>query len=183
LAIERFDALNAQDPEGDALLYSQRMTACLKKFAPDASEALQLAARAQHLMRWSIPRKQFPATRTGYLQWRTILYDFQADHAAEVLRDVGYDDPMIASVRGLIRKEKLKADGQMQTLEDVACLVFLQHYLADFAASHEEEKLIRILQRTWKKMSARGHDFAMKIPHGADEKRLIEKALAPPRAG
>jgi hypothetical protein len=183
LAIERFDALNAQDPEGDALLYSQRMTACLKKFAPDASEALQLAARAQHLMRWSIPRKQFPATRTGYLQWRTILYDFQADHAAEVLRDVGYDEATIARVRGLIRKEKLKADSEMQTLEDVACLIFFQHYLADFASSHEEEKLIRILQRTWKKMSARGHDFAMKIPHAAVEKRLIERALAPPRAG
>jgi hypothetical protein len=182
-AIERFDALNAQDPDGDALLYSQRMTAWLKKFAPDASEALQLAARAQHLMRWSIPRTQFPATRTGYLQWRTILYDFQADHAADVLRELGYDDATIARVRGLIRKEKLKADAQMQTLEDVACLVFLQHYFADFAASHEEEKLIRILQRTWKKMSVRGREFARKIHHSADERRVIEKALAPPPGG
>ncbi len=53
-----FDALNAQDPshevfDGQArpkeLLYAERMSAMLKRYAPDASEALQLAARCQHI--------------------------------------------------------------------------------------------------------------------------------------
>jgi hypothetical protein len=182
-AIHRFDALNAHDPDGKEVVYAQRMTAWLKRLDPAAPEPLQLAARAQHLMRWSIPRSRFPMTRGGYLQWRTILYDFQADHAAEVLRDVGYDDATVARVRALIRKEKLKADPQMQTLEDVACLVFLENYFADFAADHEEEKLVRILQRTWKKMSPRGHAFAVKLRLPAEARRLIEKALAPRPAG
>src|SRR4051812_11345330 len=110
------------------------MTAWLMKIEQDASEALLLAARAQHLMRWSIPRSQFPMDRAGYLQWRTTLYDFHADRAAEVMREVGYDDATIARVRSLIRKEKIKADAEMQTLEDVICLVFLENYFADFAA-------------------------------------------------
>jgi hypothetical protein len=182
-AIACFDALNAQDPDGKEVLYAQRMTAWLSKLSPDAPEPLQLAARAQHLMRWSIPRSQFPQTRPGYLEWRSALYDFQADRAAEVLREVGYDDAAIARVRALIRKEKLKADPQAQTLEDVACLVFLESYFADFATKHEEEKLLRIVQRTWKKMSPRGRDFALQLPLPPEARRLIEKALAPPSPG
>src|SRR4051812_46418623 len=123
-AIERFDALNAEDPIGKELSYAQRMTTWLEKLEPAASEPLRLAARAQHLMRWKIPRDSYPKDRAGYLKWRTTLYDFHADRAAEVLHDVGYDDVTIARVRSLIRKEKIKADADAQTLEDVICLVF-----------------------------------------------------------
>src|SRR4051812_48232847 len=100
LALERFDALNAQDPhtelvagrpEPKELLYARRMTQWLHRLEPSAPEALQLAARAQHLMRWRFPRDTFPKDRAGYIRWRTTLYDFHADRAAEVLRDVGYD--------------------------------------------------------------------------------------------
>jgi hypothetical protein len=182
-AIRRFDSLNAQDPAGEELIYAQRMTAWLMKIEPDASEALQLSARAQHLMRWSIPRSEFPMDRAGYLKWRTTLYDFHADRAAEVMRDVGYDDAAIERVRSLIRKEKIKSDAEMQTLEDVICLVFLENYFADFAAEKDEAKIVRILQRTWRKMSPRGHAFALKLDLSAEAKRLIEKALATPPPG
>jgi hypothetical protein len=155
------------------------MTQWLDKLEPAASEPLRLAARGQHLMRWKIPRDSFPKDRAGYLRWRTTLYDFHADRVAEVLREVGYDDAIIAQVRSLIRKENLKSDPAAQLLEDVICLVFLENYFAEFAKDHDEEKLIRILRKTWKKMSPRGHEAAMALQLGDRERELIAKALTP----
>lgn len=181
-AIEKFDAANAQDPTlvGNApaeLVYARRMTDWLHRLYPDAAEALQLAARAQHIRRWMIPRSRYPMIRQGYHQWRTTLYSFHADEAAKILREVGYDDATIDRVRSLLRKEKLKADPQTQALEDVACLVFLENYFADFAVKHEEKKIIDILRRTWKKMSERGRAAAMELPLKAEARRLVEMAL------
>ena len=186
-AIARFDAANARDPnqtvvDGVAqpkeLVYARRMTDWLSRLDPNASEAVRLAARSQHLMRWSIPRDAFPMDRPGYLKWRTTLYDFHAARAAEILRDVGYDDAAVARVRSLVRKERIKADAEMQLLEDVICLVFLENYFAEFAADHDEEKLVRILRRTWAKMSPRGHEAALAIPLPERERKLVEKAVS-----
>lgn len=184
-AIARFDAANARDPnltivdgmpQPKELVYARRMTDWLSRLEPNASELVQLAARCQHLMRWSIPRDLYPMDRPGYLKWRTTLYDFHADRAAEILRDVGYDDATIARVRSLVRKEKIKADPEMQLLEDVICLVFLENYFAEFAADHDEEKLIRILRRTWAKMSPRGHEAALGLDLPERERKLVERA-------
>ena len=170
-AFARFDAANAEDPNHtlvdgrdvpDELLYAQRMTAWLGRLEPDAPETLRLAVRCQHICRWKIPRDSYPMTRQGYHQWRTRLGVFHAEMAAEILRDVGYDDATIARVQSLVRKEDLK-DPQTQTLEDVACLVFLEFEFADFAKRHDEEKLLRILRKTWRKMSPRGHAAAMTL--------------------
>ena len=183
-ALDRFDALNAQDPHTDLvegrpepreLVYARRMTQWLHRLEPDASAALQLAARSQHLMRWHISRETFPKDRAGYIRWRTTLYDFHADRAAEVLREVGYDDAMIDRVRSLIRKQNLKTDPESQTLEDVICLVFLENYFAQFARDHDEEKLLKILRKTWRKMSDRGHAAAMKLNLGPRELELIHR--------
>jgi hypothetical protein len=177
LAVNKIDAANAQDPNSKELIYSQRMTQWLEQVEPNASEALRLAARAQHIMRWKIPRSQYPMDRAGYHRWRTQLYDFHADTVAGILRDVGYDDATIARVRSLIRKERIKSDPEMQTLEDVICLVFLENYFHEFARDHDEQKLITILQRTWKKMSPRGHELALQLPLGDEDRRIIAKAL------
>ena len=185
-ALDRFDALNAADPNTEfvegrpqpkELAYARRMTAWLHRLESSASVALQLAARGQHLMRWHIPRDQFPQDRAGYLRWRTTLYDFHADRAAEVLRDVGFDAATVDRVRALIRKQNLKTDPEAQTLEDVICLVFLENYFAEFARDHDEEKLIRILRKTWKKMSPRGHAAALSLKLGPRESELITRAL------
>jgi hypothetical protein len=182
-AIAQFDAANAQDPNLIAgvpaeLLYARRMTDWLSRLYPQADEVLQLAARAQHIRRWTIPRSSFPMTRMGYHKWRTSLYSFHADTAAEILRQIGYDDATIARVRSLLRKEKLNSDPQMQRLEDIACLVFLENYFADFAPKHDEEKVIVILRRTWKKMSEHAHAAALQLPLPPEARRLVEKALA-----
>jgi hypothetical protein len=174
-AIAAFDAANAEDPNresGDGrerpkeLLYAERMTAMLARFAPDASEPLQLAARCQHIQRWKIPRAEYPMTRVGYHQWRNRLRDFHADRAATILRDAGYDAAAIARVRALIRKEALKSDAEAQVLEDVVDLVFLESYLAGFVAAHaayDEAKFTDILAKTAKKMSTRGRDAALTL--------------------
>jgi hypothetical protein len=189
-AIDRFDAANARDPnvtivdgapQPKELVYARRMTDWLSRLEPNASEAVQLAARSQHLMRWSIPRESFPMDRPGYLKWRTTLYDFQAERAGEILREVGYDDETIGRVKSLVRKQGIKTDPEMQLLEDVICLVFLEHYFAEFAADHDEEKLIRILRRTWAKMSPRGHVVALGLELPERERALIERALAEKR--
>src|SRR5262249_50025551 len=140
-ALEKFDVANREDPnrelfEGQQhpkeLIYSWRMSRWLDRLAPDASEPLRLAARCQHLCRWMIPRASYPMTRAGYKQWRTDLAKFHADRAAEILRDLGYDAQTIARVGALVRKEHLKDDPEVQLLEDVICLVFLENYLEEF---------------------------------------------------
>ena len=188
-AIARLDAANAEDPNVETvdgvaypkeLLYAQRMTAWLDRLAPDASEALRLAARAQHIRRWAIPRRDYPMTRTGYLKWRTTLYRFHADTAGDVLREVGYDDATIAAVQSLLRKEGLKRNPDMQCLEDVVCLVFLESYFADFAPQVDEQKVLDILRKTWKKMSARGQQAARHLALPRAAHALLEKALTTP---
>jgi hypothetical protein len=177
-AVARIDAANALDPHGRELLYSQRMSAWLGRIAPDASVALKLAARAQHIRRWSIPRSDYPMDRIGYLKWRTTLYKFHAEETAKILHEVGYDEATIVRVASLIRKEQIKSDAEAQTLEDVICLVFLENYFADFAAEHEAEKVINILRKTWKKMSERGRKVALTLEIPAAAKALVERALS-----
>jgi hypothetical protein len=184
-AVRRFDAANAADPkqiEGTAaqVLYARRMTDWLQRLYPEASESLRLAARCQHLRRWEIPRSKYPMTRAGYHQWRTALYSFHAGEAGKILAECGYDPGTIAQVQSLLRKEKLKTNPDMQALEDVICLVFMEFELADFAARHEEAKMLTILRRTWAKMSPHGHAAAMRLQFSSELKALIGKALAPP---
>ena len=188
-AIARFDEANAEDPNTEEvdgvahskeLLYAQRMTAWLDKLAPDASEPLRLAARAQHIRRWAIPRRDYPMTRTGYLKWRTTLYRFHADTAGGILREVGYDDATVAAVQSLLRKERLRRNPDMQCLEDVICLVFLESYFADFAPQYDEQKVIDILRKTWRKMSPQGQSAARHLALPPTAHALLEKALATP---
>jgi len=186
-AIARFDAANGEDPNQESwlgvehpkeLLYAQRMTGWLERFAPDASEALRLAVRAQHIRRWALPRSDYPEGKEGYKRWRSTLARFHAQTAGEILAEAGYDDETIRRVQGLIRKEQLKRDPEAQCLEDVVCLVFLENYFADFAQKHDEEKIIDILQKTWKKMSPAGHAAALGLVLPAEARALVGKALA-----
>jgi hypothetical protein len=185
-AVARFDAINAEDPNVETidgvshskeLLYARRMTEWLDKLFPDASEPLRLAARCQHIKRWHIPRITYPLERQGYHRWRTELAKYHAETAGQVLREVGYDPETISRVQSLLRKERLKADTETQALEDVICLVFLEHYFEPFAEQQEEQKLIGILRRTWAKMSPRGQSAALALSLRPDKRQLIEKAL------
>ena len=186
-AFRFFDAVNSEDPnlEPDEtgqlvpkeVLYAQRMSSCLARVAPDAPEAVQLAARCQHIRRWSIPRADFPMTRPGYHQWRNTLKKYHAELAGELLAQAGYEPEMIARVQELLQKLRLKDDPEMQLLEDVICLVFLEYYFLPFAAQHPEEKVLEIVQKTWPKMTARGHALALQLPFTPEARTLVTKAL------
>mgnify|MGYP003700894611 CR=1 FL=1 len=185
-AFRDFDAANEQDPNTEddqgtvypkELLYAMRMTEMLDEFAPDASEALQLTARCQHICRWEISRESYDMDRVGYLKWRQDLKKFHAEKASEILEKVGYPQEVIDRVAFLLLKKKLKRDPETQTLEDVICLVFLQYYLEPFLAKHPEEKLIEILQKTWHKMSEKGREAALRLPLPDGSRALIGKAL------
>jgi hypothetical protein len=185
-AFARLDEVNALDPRSDnvqgsleprELVYARRMSERLAQFEPNASVPLRLAARAQHVARWQIPRTEYPPGRVGYRQWRTRLMRHHADLAGAILSDVGYGPDTVNAVSRLVRKEGLKRDPEVQTLEDVVCLVFLEHYLDEFAEEHEDPKLVDILARTWVKMSERGREAALELPLSRRARELIGRAL------
>lgn len=182
-AFVAFDAINGEDPnlvsgQPASLLYGRRMSERLAAFTPDASEVVQLAVRAQHIGRWKIARSEYPDGRAGYLKWRTDLGKFHADLAGGVLAGLGASADTIERVQTLLRKRGLKTDPEVQLLEDVACLVFLEHYLPDFKKKHPREKLIAIIQKTWKKMSDTAHEAAFALPYEAEDLVLVREALS-----
>ncbi|MDJ0366373.1 DUF4202 domain-containing protein [Hymenobacter sp. H14-R3] len=182
-----FDAANSEDlnletdaagqPIAKEVLYAQRMSAGLARVAPDAPEAVQLAARAQHIRRWAIPRAEFPLTRPGYHQWRNALKKYHAELAGQLMAQAGYELATIERVQQLLQKLRLKDDPEMQLLEDVICLVFLEYYFLPFAAQHPEEKIIEIMRKTWPKMTERGHALALQLPFTPEALAIIGKAL------
>jgi hypothetical protein len=182
-AIRRFDAENARDPNQEngrprELLYAERLTGWVSKLCPDASEALRLAARCQHICRWESPRENYPMTRPGYLKWRADLKKFHAEKSAAILRAVGYDVEPIRGVQDLNPKKNSPADAECRALEDALCLVFLEFQFAALAAKSDDEKMINALRKSWEKMTATARAEALKLNFGGREKDLITRALA-----
>ena len=191
-AIAAFDRANSEDPNKEVfegkeypkeLLYAQRMTEMQERFAPEASEAVKLAVRAQHIQRWKIPRSDYAMDKPGYMLWRTTLYKFHAETAGKLMQEVGYDDEMTARVKTIVGKKDLKTNPETQMMEDVVDLVFIEHYMLAFAGQHadyDEAKWIVIIKKTWNKMSESAHAFALagkiKLPEALVP--LILKAVA-----
>lgn len=181
------DEVNSQDPRSlevagavypYELLYGQRMSEMLQEYMPEASQFLQIAARGQHIGRWRIPRSEYPMDRQGYLKWRSKLKIYHADVLAEMMQRRGYSQDEIEDVRSLVIKKGLKSDTVAATLEDVVCFVFLKFYLEEFAAQHEEEKVLDILRKTWSKMTERGQQWALSMKLPAGVAGIVRKALA-----
>ena len=185
-ASARIDAENAQDPNSEIfqsksypkeLLYSNRMYERLLDFQPNASKEVKIAAKAQHICRWKMPRESYPMDRVGYLKWREDLKKFHAKTTASILQDCGYNQEFIDRVSFLIEKKLLKKDAETQLLEDVICLVFLEYYLEPFVEKHDTEKLKNIILKTWNKMSEKGHQEALKISYTDANLQLIKDSL------
>lgn len=183
-AIARIDAVHATDPSRDEarrpreLVYAEHMSRWLGVLAPDAGEALVLAVRAQHLARWRSPREAFPGGRAGYLAWRKAAGERHAADVGAILREEGYDDAVVERVASIVMKKARGRDVEAQTLEDCACLTFLELDFAPFAAQHEDAKVIDILRKTWGKMSSRARDLARGVALGPREAALLHAALA-----
>jgi tRNAThr (cytosine32-N3)-methyltransferase len=186
-ARELIDAAHGADPkrapDGRAaeLVYAERMEAWVVRLVPDAPPLLRLAARCQHLERWSVPRTNFPEGKVGYLNWRKSLYVKQAARAAELLVQAGVPESGAAEVATWVSKTGLKTNAGTQALEDAACLVFLENEIEAFAAQHAEypsEKFVDILRKTWRKMSAPAQQAALGLELPPAIAALVRAAVA-----
>ena len=187
-ALRRFDEENARDPNLERvagvahpreLIYAQWLTDWVLKLSPEASEHLRLATRCQHIARWLIPRDSYPMTRPGYLKWREGLKHFHAQKAGDILREVGYPEDLIARVQSLNLKKGFPQDPEAQVLEDALCLVFLEHQFGDLASKTTDDKMIGVLQKTWKKMTPAAHALALALSYAPHARGLLERALKP----
>jgi hypothetical protein len=185
--LEAIDAANRADPVIDAgagrpraLLYGERMSARLAVFDGAASEALAIAVRAQHIERWRLPRETYPEGRIGYLRWRKDLQRHHASRAAAIMADAGYGADTVGRVESLILKRDLRNDAEAQTLEDVACLVFLEFEAPAFIAKHDDAKVRDILAKTAGKMSSRGLAAATELALDQRLSRLLREAVSGP---
>lgn len=185
--LDEIDEINRQDQNQEIVdgiaqpkefLYGQRMSECLLTYWPSSSELLQIAVRAQHVKRWHIARKEYPLGKAGYYAWRTALGVFHAETAHELMLSKGYSEQEANQTASMLKKERLKSNPDAQTLEDVACLVFLMHYFGPFAEKHSDEKIISIVQKTWKKMSDQAKDIALSLTLPPHLGKLVAQALS-----
>jgi hypothetical protein len=180
-----FAAAHAEDPRGLSVRYHEHVARWVDALDPDAAEVVRLAARCQHIRRWTLPRSDFPEGLQGYKLWRSTLARRHADDAAQILGDAGYDAATIARVRDLLVKKRLRSDPLAQLLEDAVCLTFIELDFADFAAKHDDDKVRQIVRKTWDKMSDRGHAHARALvarlsasPNAPPQLHLITQALS-----
>lgn len=190
--VAAIDAANAADPRTDKdaaqavpreLLYGRRMAEMIGRYAPEADDIMKIAVRGQHVERWKTPRDSYPMTREGYLQWRTGLYKFHAETVGRLMQEAGWDEASVARAKQAVGKRGLKVNPDTQLLEDVTDLVFIEHYMLEFASQkpdYSEEKWLDIVRKTWKKMSPRAHEFALsgKLRLPEPLVPLITKAVA-----
>jgi len=185
-AFELFDAYNKQDPnlitwDGIAYpaeyFYAMQLYGWVKKLEPQAGEDLLLASRCQHIGRWKIPRNQYPSGKAGYYKWRNDLAKFHAATAGKLLSEAGYHEEEIKAVQHILLKENLRKDDVVQVMENALCLVFLQFQYEDFITKHDDQMVIRILQKTWRKMTGPGKEAALSLDFGEKGKALLMMAL------
>lgn len=176
--LQAVDAYNKTDPQGREFPYSETLTRWVLTLDPSPSEALRIAARGQHIGRWKSPRESYPMDRGGYLRWREDLKRFHAKTVGEIMAKEGYAEPDIEAVRQIILK-KYQTNADAQTMEDALCLVFLESQFEALRQKTPDPKMIDIIQKTWRKMSDKGRQAALKIELPDTHQKLIQEALRP----
>ncbi|MFT3783426.1 MAG: DUF4202 domain-containing protein [Nibricoccus sp.] len=173
------DPKRTRDGQPAELLYAENMERWVVRVVPDASPVLRLAARCQHLERWSVPRASFPMDKLGYHAWRKSLYKKQAERTRELLLQAGLTAAEADEAAVWVSKTGLKTNPGTQALEDAACLVFLETEIAEFATLHPDytrDKYIDIIRKTWRKMSPRAQELASTIALPPDIAALVQAA-------
>jgi hypothetical protein len=185
-ALKLFDEYNKQDPHiitwngidyPAEYFYALQLYNWVKKLAPNASETLLLASRAQHIGRWKISRDTYPSGKAGYYKWRTEVAKFHAEIVNQLMQQAGYNEGTIKKVQHIILKEDLRKDEEVQVMENALCLVFLEFQYEDFITKHDDESVIRILRKTWNKMTEPGKAAALSLTHNERGKNLIIQAI------
>ena len=174
-----FFARHDADPHGQARHYHETLARWVDRLEPGAPLPVRLAALGQHLERWTVPRSDYPEGRTGYRTWRSGLARMHAEKSGDIVRGAGYDDATAHRVGELLTKKRLKSDAEVALLEDAVCLTFLELGLAEFAEGRDPDQVVSILQKTWDKMTSRGHAAAQALAPSLPEsaQRLLARAL------
>lgn len=171
--ITLIDQANSQDPNTEIYnaqslpkesLYATRMSEMLARFNPNADELMQIAVRGQHIERWQSPRSNFAMNKQGYHQWRSALYIFHASRVIELMQQVGFNEAQQQRVYAAVAKQDIKRNPDSQLVEDIASLVFIEHYMLAFTSTkpdYDEQKWLGIIRRTWQKMSVEARDFVL----------------------
>ena len=186
-AVAAIDAANSADPgvvdvrgagpRPLAQVHGELAAEWVGVLAPDASvdvELVSLAARAHHLRRWELPRSQYAAGRSGYLQWKRDQRKRHADDVGALLAEVGYGADEIAAVQAMVLRQ---GEGG-QLVEDAACLVFIETQLAAVATQLDHDHLLDVIRKTAKKMSPAALAAVGQMPLGEVEQSLLQEALS-----
>ncbi len=177
------DPKRAPDGRPAELVYGERVESWVARLVPEARPILRLAARCQHLERWSVPRNTFPDGKAGYLKWRQSLYKKQAERARELLIGAGVSAGEADEAAAWVSKSSIKTNAGSQALEDAACLVFLENEIGEFAAQHADyprEKFVDILRKTWRKMSPAAQQAALALDLPPAIGALVREAVTQP---
>jgi hypothetical protein len=185
-ALLAFESIGRQDPRSvvvDGTVYprqsgeAQLLLDFVLQLNQNPSLPLFLACHCQHLGRFLSPRDEFPADRAGYKAWRAEASRRSAERAKAVLSESGFTPETIEDVAGIVNKQGRATNADVQTMEDALCLAFLTLDAPEFASRHSDEEMVRILKRSWMKMSDRGHQLALETPLVPDVQRLVQQAL------
>ncbi len=171
------DAYNERDPQHREQPYSVRLTHWVLQLQPSASEILRIAARGQHIGRWTVPRDSYPMDRGGYLRWREGLKRFHAMTVGEIMEKHGYGAEDVQQARQVILKKNIQGDADTQTLEDALCLIFLESQFEELKRKTADAKMVDIIRKTWRKMSPQGQRLALALDLPPEHRTLIESAL------
>src|SRR5687767_8392766 len=125
-ALKRLDEMNAEDPHKKELPFADRLEAWVRRLDPTPSEELIIAARGQHVRRWTIPRDSYPEGRAAYLRWREELKHMHSATVVQIMRDEGYEEAVVDRAKQIVLKKNLTTNPDTQTIEDALCLVFLE---------------------------------------------------------
>jgi hypothetical protein len=173
-AFAAIDAENAGDPRGKELDHAERAVRWMRQLRPDASSELLLAARGHHVRRWEIPRTEEPEGRAGYLRWKRRLQEHHAEVLGRVLDGSGFD---VARVQAIVRKERLRTDADVQSLEDALALVFLETQLAELNDKLDDDHMVDVLAKTLRKMTPDGRAAAGALAYDAHGRELVQRAV------
>ncbi|MGB6103824.1 MAG: DUF4202 domain-containing protein [Pusillimonas sp.] len=185
-ALNAFDAINKTDPNTFSwqgrewpreYFLATKLAEWVLRLKPDASVALRLASRCQHIGRWEILRGSYPDGRIGYLAWRKALAHHHADLATGILHDLAYDDDTIQRVRTIVLKRGIKQDAEVQVMENALCLIFLQYQFESFRQENED-KIVTILQKSLLKMDEAGRRHALALDYSPAGRAVVNEALS-----
>ena len=82
-------------------------------------------------------------------------------------------------MRRINLKQGLHSNPDTQTMEDALCLTFLEFEFDRILRQISAEKVIEVVRKTWKKMSAQGHELALTLPFTPGSLELVKRALTP----